>query len=73
MGCVNTVLHSATIHRWEAGCPAGPRAPERIPPTALDAERAVLGSILLDNDVLLPVSKILPRGPASGSTTGPTT
>jgi hypothetical protein len=54
------VLHSTTIHRSEAGCPAGLRTPGGTLPAALDAERAVLGSILLDNDVFLPVTKIPP-------------
>jgi DnaB-like helicase N terminal domain len=62
MGDFVDVLNSNNIRLSEAGCPAWPRAPERLLPAAIDLERALLGAILLDPPQLLAVVEVLPPG-----------
>jgi replicative DNA helicase len=64
MGLFHEVLNSNNIRRPEAGCPASLRAPERMAPAALDSERLLLGSVLLDPDQLLAAVEALPPGQA---------
>jgi replicative DNA helicase len=60
MRLFNAVLHFTHIHRSEAGCPAWPRALELAPPAAVETERVLLGTILVDPTQLIAVAEILP-------------
>src|SRR5690606_19122255 len=46
-------------HSAGSSCLEGPDMSERLPPHNLDAERAVLGSLLIDRDAIIKVAPIL--------------
>jgi replicative DNA helicase len=62
MGLFHDVLNSTHIERSAARRPAWLKAPDRATPAAVDSERLLLGSILLDAEQMLAVVDILPPG-----------